>query len=117
MAGRNVGARSRSRSSSSFIKIIGPLSLLAIASIVYNIHYLIDLQSYTKTIISYYDQSFDAPAIERRVNKWDDFGMWGYKWEELKKEHRPDHGTFYFGPHSQQIKIPTDAKLDPRDDW
>ena len=51
------------------------------------------------------------------MNKWDDFGMRGYKWEELKKEHRPDHGTFYFGPHSQQIKIPTDAKLDPRDDW
>ena len=35
-----------------------------------------------------------------------------YKWEDLEQKYQKDHGTFYFGPHSHQIKIPDNATFE-----
>jgi hypothetical protein len=113
MAPRTVGSIGdrRSGTSSPFrCKTLGPLIALVVASFIFNAHELFDLQSYFKTITGYYDESFNAPVVKGSHPHV-------YKWEELKKEHLPDHGTFFFGPTSHQIKIPKNATYEPYSDW
>lgn len=36
-----------------------------------------------------------------------------YKWQDLEQRYQRDHGTFYFGPTSHEIRIPAGEKYEP----
>lgn len=98
-----------------FIKILLPLFILIALSFFYNIHELLGLDSYVKSILDNYDASFGAPATESSPKLKG--GKKSFKLDDLRKVHRPDHGTFFFGPTSDEVRIPEEFVFDPADDW
>ena len=117
-------ARSIERSPG-FIKVLFPLFTLIILSIIYNFRSLLDLQSYADLIQDKYDASFGVPvsggglkgssaASSKKAIEKERVMM---KWEHMEQVHRPDHGTFFFGPTSEDIEIPEEFIWDPSDEW
>ena len=102
-----------------FIKILLPLFALIALSFFSNIHELVDLDGYAKSIKSSYDASFGAPPVD--APGLESPGLKGskksFRLDDIKKVHRPDHGTFFFGPTSADIKIPEEHVIDVAADW
>jgi hypothetical protein len=102
-----------------FYRILLPLFLLIILSLFYNVYELDYLKDYMASMKKTYDLSFDVPltggGLKGSVKASGD--VIGRSLDEMKKIHRPDHGTFFFGPTSLDVRIPEEFVFHPEDDW
>lgn len=101
-----------------FPKILLPLVALIGVSLLYNLYGQKSLTDYYKNAKQVYDASF-APPVDSPGLKGASAtaAARGAKLDDLESVHLPDHGTFFFGPTSFDVKIPKQFKFDPSDDW
>lgn len=104
----------QARTTTRFLKIILPFVALIASSYLFNIRELVDIEEYTNSIKSSYDASFGVPRVESPGLKG---SKMSFRLDDMRKVHRPDHGTFFFGPTSVDIKIPDEHAIDIAADW
>jgi len=80
---------------------------------------MVGLQPYFNTIMSNYHASFEVPLndVSRGLKGSVRSGKLPMQLDDMKKVHRPDHGTFYFGPTSDEVMIPQEFVINPIDNW
>jgi hypothetical protein len=106
-----------------FPKILLPLVALIGVSLLYNLYGQKSLTDYYKNAKQVNDASFappaDSPGLKGASGETGTAtaAARGAKLDDLESVHLPDHGTFFFGPTSFDVKIPKQFKFDPSDDW